>query len=147
MAETVEEFLKRGGKINQIPEGVTGTKQEPPTKPKQTKKRRKKDQCQECDKKEGCKIPPEYKPLCQKLEKYLEKEVDVKQKEKPLEITDRHCPNQWPVPPSTTELIIKLFFTDHKRVTQIADILGITHGHVSRTIKKYKQILQENLKK
>ncbi len=104
--------------------------------------------CDGCEKWKFCRVPDEYRYLCRQIEKYLSKIVDVEQKELPLKKEyDRYCPGKWPVPPGNTELIIRMFFTERKKVTQIADILGISHAHVSRMIKKYKKIIAENLKK
>lgn len=106
------------------------------------------DPCESCDKQEFCKVPPDLKPLCQNLEAYLNKTVDVKQREQPIKKDyDRLCPGQWPLTPSNTELIIRMFFSERRGIREIAGILEIDKAHVSRTVTKYKKIIAQNIKK
>jgi len=81
------------------------------------------------------------------LQEYLARTVEIRQRERTIEETDRHCPRQMPVPSPTPELIISMFFLERMKVTEIAKTIGVSHGYVSKVIKKYKKILIENLKK
>lgn len=47
---------------------------------------------------------------------------------------------------SKEEVIISLYFNKRLKQQQIADIIGINQSHISRTIKKYKSIIINNLK-
>jgi len=40
-----------------------------------------------------------------------------------------------------------MYFTERRGIREIARILEIDKGHISRTVKKYKQIIAENIKK
>lgn len=134
--ESVEEFLKRGGTINHIPEGTAGQASEPRPSPRK-RKHKKRDHCESCDKREGCSTPDELRELCRKLEQYLTQTVDIRQTEQPIRREyDRLCPGAWPAIPDTRKLIIRMFFTEHKTVGQISEILGISHQRVSQITQR-----------
>ena len=48
---------------------------------------------------------------------------------------------------SNEEIIIELFFIERKRVTQIARMISVSQPYVTKVVKKYKEILRENLLK
>jgi len=107
-----------------------------------------KNVCLTCDKRSFCKVPDDLKPLCQNLERYLTQTVDVPQRELQLTKPQNNLPpSPWPLTPPNTELIISMYFTERRGIREIARILEIDKGHISRTVKKYKQIIAENIKK
>ena len=107
-----------------------------------------KDTCLTCDKKSFCKVPDNLKPLCQNLEEYLKKTVDVKQREQPLK---KGCETvnriDWPATKSNEELIINMFFTEGKNQSQIARIIKVSHQYVNRIVCKYRKIIKQNISK
>lgn len=111
--------------------------------------------CDECDKmvvqedgSKHCPIPEDHRELCRKLEEYLRLSVDIKQREQPIKKGyDRLCPKEWPATPSTSELVCRMFFSEHRGVVEIARILEVSHQYVSKTVNKYKKIISQNIKK
>jgi predicted XRE-type DNA-binding protein len=98
--------------------------------------------CKDCDKYTSC------KSLCAAAKRYVNQGYKRKGKKEILSGVAGYNPqNKKLVPKSKEEIIVKLFFKDHLKVTQIAEMLEIKHPHVSRTIKKYQTIIIENLKK
>ena len=94
-----------------------------------------------------CKQRPECKTVCYYVEQELIK-LTTKQREKPIQIDDRHrSRNSFPETVGTTEIIFQLFFFDHKTSREIAEILYVSKRYVNKVLHKQKQILKENLSK
>lgn len=104
--------------------------------------------CSHCEKHSFCKVPADYRPLCQNLEQYLAKTIDRKQTERISNRSfDRTIPRQFPATPSRTEQIISAYFIEHMRCTQIAITFDVSHQYVSAVIQSAKKKLHEKLKK
>jgi len=121
--------------------------------------------CQECKKK------PECVELCKKAEKYVNQDyvppeacqfcsnrifccVDFMEGNlcpiKGLYDVDLIHPEEIdknPATKSNEEIIIELFFTERMKVVQIAKIINVSHQYVSKTVKRYRELLIYNLKK
>lgn len=86
--------------------------------------------------------------LCKKMEEYVNQDY-IPQRESLMPDIDDAASilTKYPAELGTSELIAKIYFLDRKTPQEIADMLYVSKRYVNKCIKKYKQILTENLKK
>lgn len=95
--------------------------------------------CSECDKRASCRT------LCKEAEQYADQDT-----KKQAEVTiglPKYRNGKVFMTKSNEEIIMSLYFNKRLKQQEIADIIGINQSHVSRTVRKYKAIIMENLKK
>ena len=99
--------------------------------------------CKDCDKYLSC------KSLCEAAKIYVNQDKVTKKKKEVLSGVHEYYKDQHDISATNSreELIILLYFQDHKRVTEISNMLIVSHQYVSKTVKKYQEIVKKNLKK
>ena len=92
--ETIEQYLARGGQIRMI--AVQDDQEQSPTAqcPDSTQRPRSSD-CRRCEQRDNCQLPGEYHHLCAMLQEYLARTVEIRQRERTIEETDRRCPRPY----------------------------------------------------
>lgn len=96
-----------------------------------------------------CLQKPSCKTICPELEKHLKNDIEVPQREFPIDdfqYEDDSIFKMWPKK-TTIESILLLFFVDHKTQTEIANTICKSQQYVSKVIRKYRPIIVENIKK
>ncbi len=94
--------------------------------------------CQTCNKKSSC------KELCAEAERYVNQ--DYTGRKESIVGQGDVMPAEWPKV-GTTEAILKLFFLERKKPSEIASILDVSKRYVNKVIKNYKAKMAVLIKK
>jgi DNA-directed RNA polymerase specialized sigma subunit len=87
--------------------------------------------------------------LCKKMEEYVNQDINPRawNKIRPSENIEKVQTSKMPDNLSTTEIILQFYFIDRMTPQEIANKLFKSDKYVYKIIKKYSDILKENIQK
>lgn len=100
----------------------------------------------------NCKTCPLYKccsSLCSDAIAYINQDADPKswRKIRPTDQIERIQTTKMPDNLSTTEIILQFYFIDRMEVREISNRLFKSRQYIHKVIKKYSNILKQNIQK